>query len=357
MTDLSKIDWTASMQQTFEYYIVDPNTWKDMHRIMNVESCKINRDESNETLGSATFDIEGELDECYIRSYLIIIQNGNTFKIPLGTHLAQTPSTKFDGMRKTSSLDAYTPLMELKEGLPPIGYALLKDQEIMSIAYMLCRENMRAPVIETKSDKKLYDNFVSNTDDTWLSFISDLVANAKHELSLDELGRVIFEPVKDTASLQSTWIYSDDNSSILYPDISDDRDLYGVPNVVEVVYSTDAGYIFSRVVNDDPTSPISTVNRGREIVYRETNPNVSGKPDQDYIDNYAYQLLRNLSCLEHKITYSHGYCPVRVGDCVTLNYKRAGLSNVKAKVISQSINCKTGCSVEETAVYTTKLWR
>ena len=22
-------DWTKSMQQTFEYYVVDPNTWKD----------------------------------------------------------------------------------------------------------------------------------------------------------------------------------------------------------------------------------------------------------------------------------------------------------------------------------------
>lgn len=357
MADLSKIDWTASMQQSFEFYTVDPNTWKDHERLTMVESCKINRDDSNETLGSATFDIGGELDECYIRTYLIIIQNGDTYKIPLGTHLAQTPSTKFDGMRSTSSLDAYTPLMELKEGLPPIGYSLLKDQEIMPIAFALCRENMRAPVVETKSDKKLYDDFVSNTNDTWLSFLSDLVANAKYQIALDELGRVIFEPVKDTASLQSTWTYNDDNSSILYPDISDDRDLYGVPNVVEVVYSTDAGYLFSRVVNDDSTSPISTVNRGREIVYRDTNPSVSGQPDQTYIDNYAYQLLRNLSCLEHKITYSHGYCPVRVGDCVTLNYKRAGLVNVRAKVISQSITCETGCTVEETAVYTTKLWR
>ena len=40
-----------------------------------------------------------------------------------------------------------------------------------------------------------------------------------------------------------------------------------------------------------------------------------------------------------------------------LNYQRAGLKYVKAKVISQSISCETGCPVEETAIYTTKLWR
>ena len=120
---------------------------------------------------------------------------------------------------------------------------------------------------------------------------------------------------------------------------------------------TDEEKYFSRVVNNDKNSPISVVNRGREVVYRETSPGVTGSVNQAYIDNYAAQLLRNLSCLEHKVTYTHGYCPVRVGDCVRLDYKKAGLDNVKAKVISQSIKCETGCPVEETAVYTTKLWR
>ena len=27
------MDWTASMRQTFEYYTVDPSTWKDVSRI------------------------------------------------------------------------------------------------------------------------------------------------------------------------------------------------------------------------------------------------------------------------------------------------------------------------------------
>lgn len=27
-------DWKKSMQQTFEYYIVDPGTWKDKNRLL-----------------------------------------------------------------------------------------------------------------------------------------------------------------------------------------------------------------------------------------------------------------------------------------------------------------------------------
>jgi hypothetical protein len=135
------------------------------------------------------------------------------------------------------------------------------------------------------------------------------------------------------------------------------HDLYGIPNVVEVVYSSSKENIHVRVVNDDVNSPISTVNRGREIVYREINPNLTGIPTEMQLQEYANTLLRNLSSLEYTITYTHGYCPVRLGDCVRLNYARAGLTDIKAKVISQTIKCKPGCEVTEKAVFTTKLWR
>jgi hypothetical protein len=60
--------------------------------------------------------------------------------------------------------------------------------------------------------------------------------------------------------------------------------------------------------------------------------------------------------VQYSVSYTHGYCPVRVGDCVRLNYSKAGLINIKAKVTSQSIRCSTGCEVSETAVFTKKLW-
>ena len=349
-------DWASSMQQSFEYYIVDPGTWKDTKMLEYVKSCTIQRDSEAETLGSATIDVVDLIDECYIRVYLITIQNGVRERYPLGTFLVQTPSTKFDGKLQSISMDAYTPLLELKENIPPLGYSILKNANIMDNAYSLTREYARAPVVKASSDSTLFNDFVAETSDTWLTFLSDLLANAKYTFSLDELGRILFSPKQETASLQPVWTYDDSNSSILYPDITVDRDMYGIPNVVEVIYSTGGGYYYSRVVNDDPNSPTSTVSRGREIVYRTTDPNMIGDPTKNQIDKYAEQLLRELSTLEYTITYSHGYCPVRIGDCVRLNYDRAGLSNVKAKVISQTIKCEPGCPVTETAVFTTKLW-
>ena len=350
-------NWLGTMQQTFEYYIVDPGTWKDISKVENVISSSISRDASAETLGSASINVNETLGECYIRIYLITIQNGVREKHPLGTFLVQTPSYNFDGKTKSITLDAYTPLLELKENYPPLGYSILKGENILNMAFRLARENLRAPIYETTNGEVLHTNFVAATDDTWMTFLSDLLSNAKYKFGLDELGRVLFLPDQDTRSLQPVWTYTDDNSSILYPSLDIDHDLYGIPNVVEVIYSNGNKYYYGEAVNDDSNSPISTVSRGRKITHRVTNPSILGNPTQTQIQEYAEQLLREMSTLEYTITYKHGYCPVRLGDCVRLNYKRAGLNGIKAKVISQTIDCVPGCPVTEKAVFTAELWR
>ena len=350
-------DWLSTMQQTYEYYVVDPGTWKDVRLLNNVKSCTISRDDEVETLGSATIDMADSIGECYIRAYLVTIQNGIKEKHPLGTFLIQTPATNHDGRKRGFSMDAYTPLLELKESPPPLGYSIFKNENIMDYAYRLIRENARAPVVKTECDTLLQTDFVSSTEDTWLTFISDLVAVAKYKLSLDELGRILFSVQQETAALQPVWTYNDDNSSILYPEATMNHDLYGIPNVVEVLYSNGSGYYHSRVVNDDSNSPTSTVSRGREIVKRVMDPEIGGNPTEGHVQEYAERLLKELSVIEYTVTYTHGYCPVRVGDCVRLNYSRAGFNNIKAKVISQTIKCEPGCPVTEKAVFTTKLWR
>ena len=350
-------DWKESMQQTFEYYLVDPVTWKDVKLIENVKSCTIDRDSGAATLGSANIDMADSIGEAYVRAYLVTIQNGVTEKHPLGTFLVQTLPESSDGKIKKISADAYTPLLELKENPPPFGYSILKGQNVMDIAYRLARDNVRAPVVKPVCDTILHHDFVAEDDDTWLTFIGDLMANAKYSFGLDEMGRILFLPKQDTASLQPVYTFDDSNSSILYPDISMEHDIYGIPNVVEVIYSNGGTHYYARVANDDPNSPISTVSRGRKITYRETSPNLIGNPTENQIQEYAEQLLRDKSALEYTVTYKHGYCPVRIGDCVRINNSRAGITDVKAKVISQSIECTPGCPVTETAVFTTKLWR
>lgn len=350
------IDWTASMQQTFEFYTVNPYTWGDIEMLDNITSCSIVRDETDETLSYATFDCTSELGEQYIRVYLKAVQNRESFRLPLGTYLCQTPGSGFDGRVKSVSADAYSPLMELKEKNPPVGYYISVGQNLLKYVSTICREQMRGPITESSDETVVPFNFVSETGDSWLTYLSSLLSYGHYRFGLDDDCRVIFLPYRDVTSMQPIWTYTDDNSSILYPEIETNRDLYGLPNVVEIIYSDNSHILHSKVVNDDPNSPISTVARGREIIHREVNPEIRGGLNQISLDEYAKKRLKELSSLEYTLTYSHGYCPVRVGDCVLLNYRAAGFENVKARVTRQSIKCESSCQVEETAVYTENLW-
>lgn len=350
------IDWTKSMQQTYEYYEVDPGTWADRKRLTMVKSSSLERDDTVDTLGSASFEVTEDIDECYIRTYLIATQNGETQKIPLGTYLVNAPSDSYDGRLHTYDLDGYTPLIELKEGKPPIGYNVPRNEVIMDHVFTITREHVRAPVVRPSSQQRLSFDFISDINDDWFAFTSDLMLNAGYYFDLDGDGRILFAPEQDTVSLTPVFTYTDDNSSILLPEVSIDRDIYSIPNVVEVVYSLDSGYLYSRAVNNDRNSPTSVQRRGREIVHRVTDPELFGAATQAQMDEYAQKTLREMSTLECRITYSHGYNNVKVKDCVRLNYTAAEFRNITAKVVSQTIECKTGCIVKETAVFNRKLW-
>ena len=372
-------DWTRGMVQTFEFQQVDPISWKDIKTIDTATSASIQRDSTAETLETASLNATDEYSEIYVRTYLLTSSSTGhgdipalsdfletdedlppepeRNRIPLGTFLIQTPKDSYDGKVHTFSYDMYSPLLELKDDKPPIGYYVPKGSNAMSYVSSLCMDHCRVPVIPATSDYLVEEDFVAESDDTWLSFISDLAALAKFEIALDELSQIIFKPIQDIRALQPVWVYTDDNSSILYPTVDNSRDLYGIPNVIEVIYTDSTnGTMTCRIENDDPDSPTSTVSRGRTVLFRETSPSFSGPPTEEDLRRYTVNLLVEKSTLEYSVSYSHGYCPVRIGDCVVLNYTRAGLDRVRARVISQTIDCSTGCKVDETAVYTVKLW-
>lgn len=350
-------NWTESMEQSFEYYTVDPITLADVKRLDNVKSASFSRDSDSQTLGSATIDVTNSFGESYIRGYLKTVQNGVTEKFSLGTVLSQTPSSSFNGTVTDVSMDCYTPLIELKEKRLPLGYTVRKGTNIMQAAYNIVKDNCRVPVGSASSDIVLQDNYTADPNDTVLSFVIKLIENAEYELGLDEMGGILFVPKQDLEALQPVWTFDDGNSSILLPEITVNHDLYGIPNVVDVIYSYGSDCKRAVAKNDDPNSPTSTVSRGREIPYYDTDPDFRGYVTQGQLDAYAERVLKALSTLEYTVSFSHAYCPVRIGDCVRLNYTKAGITDIKAKIISQNVKAEPGCTVSAKAVFKSKLWR
>ena len=279
-----------------------------------------------------------------------------------------TPSTVLTSHFAASSDDNWLTFLSdlISAATAPKYYKVFYNPETgeyyrstQQIEYPSDSEVTKTEAIITESDKTELPIYKYDENNYFCIVPGSIV---QYRFDLDEMGRVLFAPNQKTEALTPVWTYSDDNSSILYPEVSLRHDLYGIPNVVEVIWSgidSNKKTIHREVKarNDDPNSPTSTVSRGREIVHRVINPDIHGNPTKEALQEYAEMLLEALSTVEYSITYSHGYCPVRLFDCIRLNYERAGLKNIKAKVISQTIDCRPGCRVTETAIFTKKLWR
>lgn len=338
------------MHQTYEFYLVDPATWGDAERIENVLSATLNRDLESDTLGNAVIDLEESIGESYFRVYLVTVQDGVRERHCLGTYMAETPVGDFDGRSGHVSIEAYTPLIELADEYPEIGFSVPSGSDVSITAARLIADNCRAPVLGDAGGDKLDETFVAHPDETWLQFISALLKRANKRMLLDERGQVVIAPIRDAAALGPSATFDDGNSSILMPEIEDSQDFYGVPNKYEAVV-TKGGYTMSVVVeNDSSSSEISVTNRGRVVRHRNTSPDVSGNPTEAELRAYAQRELKAMSCLERTLSYTHGYCGTNIGQAALLAYERAGI-NANALVVRQSIECIPGCPVTEVSKY------
>lgn len=198
--------------------------------------------------------------------------------------------------------------------------------------------------------------------DTWLDAITAMlkaVYNEQFTIGVNRDGSIYFRKYETIDEIAPVFVYTDDNASILLPTVNTSLDLYKIPNVIELIYSGEGGTYRSIAKNEDESSVVSISQRKREIrkrVILNRVPRTADSIDQAYFDNYARDLLEQVSTISQEISFSHGYCGTKVGDVVLINYTRAGLNNVKGRIISQTINCVPGCTVDETIVYTKKLW-
>lgn len=364
------IDWGRSMQQTYEYYIVNPETWQNQERIDYIISTSITHDSTSRLCGSSNMNTTEALDENYIRTYLVCNQDGHIHKECLGTYLYMTTNDSFDGVVHEYNAIGYTSLVELDENCPMLGYFIPSKDYAGRDQHVSIANNIRTIVnqhtrceLETAIEYSdmLTNDIVPAPSDTWLDIILNMiktVAVRQYVLGADEMGNITLKVHNDINKMIPTYDYTDDDTSLLLPTLNTGLDLYKIPNVVEVIFSDSKHFFKSRAVNNDEESPISIQKRKREIVKRVVVNNIGfSKPTQKIVDAYAEKLLESESTIRQEISYTHGYCGTKVGDCVTLTYRAAGLNKVKGIITAQTINCVPGCTVDETMVYIKKLWR
>ena len=344
------IDWTRGMEQEFLYYRVDPATWTDAERIEGVVRCSVDRDLSTDVLESAELEIDSfDGGECWIRCYADFAQDGERYRSAVGTWLAQTPRRRLDGKTDTTEVRCYGSLHPLKEALCA-AYAAPKGTDAVAECARLLRAHGVAPVEAPESGAKLSEHYVAPFGTPWLDVCRALAEAGGCELGVDGYGRVYVQPARTPLSRSVSWTFRDGQASVVSPGMTSERDWYGLPNVCIVK----AGRFVGRAANTSPYSPISTTSRGREVVLAVEDPDeLKSGASQAAADAVARKLLAEASTVERKVTFSHGYVPVALGDRVRLEVEGFAAD---VRVSSQRLELGTGAAVEAEGTWTDDLY-
>lgn len=168
---------------------------------------------------------------------------------------------------------------------------------------------------------------------TKLRVLNDLLDALNYESAwFDEYGTLICRPYQSPTVRPSTYTYSDQAASVRTGEATQGLDLFEIPNKwVATVSEADRVVLSSTYTNVSPTSPTSTVNRGRTIVEVLTEQDAA---DQATLDAKVARAAFEASQIYESVKFDTVVMPMHSNaDVVTLNVPDLGVS---AKYSEQS---------------------
>lgn len=159
-----------------------------------------------------------------------------------------------------------------------------------------------------------------------LAIINELMRSISYNpMYFDEVGVGHMDPFVQYSDRNLDGVYEDSTQSIIIDGLSNDSNKFEIPNkFIRYVENPDASYLISTYTNTDPSSPYSTVSRGRTIVDSESIDNIATQTDLDnYVLKIAAEKMQSVETLEFSTLNmpGHGY-----KDCLLVSVSSYGIN-------------------------------
>ncbi|MBR4681600.1 MAG: hypothetical protein IKP03_10960 [Fibrobacter sp.] len=328
------MDWSKGLSASYYMAIVDPATWRDMEAIQ-ITGGSIERG-TDGLMQSASIDcVNFSKDEKYIRVYMGARQSGESVRIPLFTGLSTTPDNDFNGSLNNNTVECFSVLKPAGDVMLPLGWYAQAGIGADVIARKLL-EVIPAPVEMDDTAPYLKTSIVADEDETHLSMVQRIVEAINWQIRITGDGRILITP----KSTEPVAAFDPVGNDCIEPDMTVTCDWYECPNVFRAVMDD-----MSAVARDDSEdSPLSTVNRGREIWMQDTSCDLA---DDESIAEYAARRLREEQQSAITASYDRRFHPdIMPGDVIRLKYPAQGLNGL-FRVTSQSIELGYGAKTSE----------
>lgn len=330
--------WDKGFSCLFYCGIVDLNTWRDIGRF-DITGGTVKKTISNLKQSA---DIEctnyDNSVERYIRIWMDVRQDNSAQHIPLFTGLAQCPDSDHNGILTENTIACYSVLkpaedINLQRGwYAPAGISgalLVKD--LLSVIH--------APIQWEENSPALKQAIIAEDNENRLSMSIKILEAINWRLMILGNGTVIIQPPAKSISAY----YNPIDNDMIETEIKESYDFYSCPNVLRAIMDD-----LTAVARDDSqNSPFSTVSRGREIWYTETDCSVG---EQESIEEYSVRRLKELQRPARSFSYNRSFDPnVDVTDLIRLHYPQKNIEGI-FMVQQQSIDFEDGVTVSEEVV-------
>lgn len=329
------MDWSKGFSAAYYVAVVDPVTWRDIDRL-EIKGGSVTRT-ATDLRGAADLEmVRYDHDkERWLRVWLNVRQNNDSAHVALFTGLASSPSRKIDGKLVTNDVQLYSVLKPAEDVLlPPGWYAPAKTRSGTIIGTLLSVSP--APVTIDDNSPILQEAIIAEEGESRLTMVDKILTaiNWRMRVSGDGGIHICPKPTDISASFDAM------NNDSVETQIDMEYDWYACPNVYRVISDG-----FAATARDDSAdSPLSTVNRGREIWKQESSGNLN---EGESLADYAKRRLKEEQNIALKVKYKRRFHPeIFPGDIIQLHYPPQGLEGIY-HVTSQAIDLGYGATTSE----------
>lgn len=279
---------------SFQYELLDRNN-VFKKKLWNIESCSISYKFLSQLKSSASIVMTDDISIDYLNDRIKAYITLNGVKTPLGVFLLCTPSRDIKEAKVTRNITCYSLLQILLDDKIETRLTLPAGTNVVNEIKRQIGANYNiADSSQTLISEKIFEIGTSK-----LEIINDLLSVINYNsLRVDVNGIYITEPYVLPTDRQIDRVYEEGADSIIISDMTDELDLFNVPNVI--IRYTNAVDIDPPLtytyVNDNASSITSTVNRDRRIV---------DSAETDATDMPTLQAITKKDAYNYNSIYSH----------------------------------------------------
>lgn len=311
--------------ERYDYVRVAWENWQEHETYNHILDGSIELSTDAETKVTGNFNFEGydtpDVNDL-IRVYYRYLDDKNVeFREPVATLVVSYADlTLVDtkkGVKANGTLNGQSVLSILSNAIVGVPYTVKKNQNVVYVATQIAQE-VGLQVNAEPSSFVMTKDYTFDADTNKLQIVNELLAMASFRPCYPDANGII-QMVSGTDSSVS-FIFQNDDKSIMLPEIVQKNDWQSTPNVVRMLYNIDDACIEAWAKNVSG-SKASLTNRGnREITYYEEIGELGAGNKANSLKMLAENKLLELSADIEYVTFGHAYVPISIYDLIEIRY-------------------------------------